>query len=116
MTRKAQRLGVGLAVLNNFLVRMTRSGMSVGNWLIVRMLRSANGLGNTVNNDLSGWIRVLPAGPIFGLSAFSVCSQRRLYRQRLRPKAIREKSFLPHLNARKAGDCTDGGNGGHVDA
>jgi hypothetical protein len=66
---------------------MTRSGMSVGNWLIVRMLRSANGLGNTVNNDLSGWIRVLPAGPIFGLSAFSVCSQRRLYRQRLRPKA-----------------------------
>jgi hypothetical protein len=26
---------------------------------------------------------------------FSVCSQRRLYRQRLRPKAIREKSFLP---------------------
>ena len=32
---------------------------------------------------------------IFGLSAVSVCSQRRLYRQRLRPKAIREKRLSP---------------------
>jgi hypothetical protein len=33
-----------------------------------------------------------------------------------RPKAIREKSFLPHLIARKGVDCTDGGNGSHDDA
>ena len=37
--------------------------MSIGNWLIMRTLRPASGLGNAVNNDLSGWIRVLPAGP-----------------------------------------------------
>jgi hypothetical protein len=44
--------------------------MSIGNWLIVRILRSASGLGNTVNNDLSGWIRLLPAGPFLASRRF----------------------------------------------
>src|SRR6202049_4471925 len=62
MTRKDQRLRVGLAVPNNSCAE-DRSGMSIGNWLIMRTLRPASGLRNAVNNDLSGWIRVLPAGP-----------------------------------------------------
>jgi hypothetical protein len=73
-----------------------RFGLSIGNSLIVRMLRLASGFVNTANHHLSGWIRVLPAGLFSPSRAFSICSERRLYRQRLRLKAHPgEKTFSP---------------------
>jgi hypothetical protein len=90
--------------------------MGIGNWLIVRMLRSAIGLGGAVNNDLSGWIRVLPAGPFSASRRFPFVLNAGFIDSASAQKRFREKSFLPHLIARKGVDCTDGGNGSHVDA
>jgi hypothetical protein len=41
---------------------------SIGNSLIMRTLRPASRLGNAANNDLSGWILVLPAAGPFSAS------------------------------------------------
>jgi hypothetical protein len=67
--------------------------MSIGNWL--RMLRFLSRLGNAVDNDLSGWIRVLPADPFLPLGVLCLFSMQ-VFSTAPSPESYSgEKIFLP---------------------